>query len=325
MNGKSIFGAAFLVAILGFIVWYGMRGPGSAAGAADPAAAAAKTDGCPQGITKVKGTVGGEKSGLIKDPDVVAIWKDKYCLVLAADTLGSIDMVTVPSDGKDFLWPSSSIAADLYKDRHPNETVAMENVFASPIVVYAYDAVAQGLVAARMGEVRDGVYYVDFAKLSSAMREEKTWASIGLTQFGDKAKIKVSPTDPNVSASGSIFAGMLAVAYNGGDPPDAAAADLVLPDVKKYFARMGSMDPKTSALFQGMLDMGIGSRPMIVAYESLLVEFALANPDAQARIKSEIRTVYPLPTAWARHPIIPLTAAGKRFVDAAKDPDVQRI
>jgi hypothetical protein len=128
-----------------------------------------------------------------------------------------------------------------------------------------------------------------------------------------------------MSNSGNMFAGMLATVWNGGEAPDETALAAILPEVTQYFRRMGSMEPSSSDLFDNFLKQGAGARPIIVSYESQLIEFALMHPEYQQLLRQRIRTMYPQPTVWSEHPLIALTKNGKRLVAALKDPEIQKI
>src|SRR5712692_6818830 len=64
-----------------------------------------------------KGYVGGEKVGFLKDEEVQKILRDRYGLTLDYTRLGSIDMVRGSVTGQDFLWPSSQIALEIYRQK----------------------------------------------------------------------------------------------------------------------------------------------------------------------------------------------------------------
>src|SRR5205085_1523725 len=117
------------------------------------------------GGATAKGYVGGEKIGLLNDDAVKKILRDKYGVGLDYTRLGSIEMVRGSSTGQDFLWPSSQIALDLYKERGGKYSKA-EILFNSPMVLYSRRVVTDALIRAGIVRKSQDAYYIDdFPKL----------------------------------------------------------------------------------------------------------------------------------------------------------------
>jgi hypothetical protein len=266
--------------------------------------------------------VGGEKAKFLANPKVVARL-DALGVAVNASKAGSIEMATtLDVSAKDAIWPSNQVASEMFRKR--GTVLAEENVFNSPLVFYTYDVVADALIKLGIVEKRNESYYlVDYARLHDLIMTGKKWSEIGLPQL--YGKVSIFSTDPTRSNSGNMFAGYLANLLNGGEVAGPDALPRVLPKLKEYFGRMGFMEPSSADLFENFLKTGVGSKPIIVGYESQLVEFALANKDYQPLIRAKIRTVYPVPTLWSSHPVIALTPRGKRLIEAMKDPALQRL
>jgi hypothetical protein len=94
-----------------------------------------------------------------------------------------------------------------------------------------------------------------------------------------------------------------------------------------FFSKLGLLPDTTTLLFEQFLSLGIGAAPIIAAYESNLIEYSLnhTSPDAQAYVRDNVRTLYPTPTVWTSQPLIALTEGGQRFMNALRDPEIQRI
>ena len=101
-NKSRVIGLLILLAVIGIGAAYLLLGGGAA-----PAAAAA-----------LRGYVGGEKIGLLEDPEVQAILADDYGLTLDYAKAGSLDMVAADQTGRDFLFPSSQNALEYYQQIH---------------------------------------------------------------------------------------------------------------------------------------------------------------------------------------------------------------
>ena len=86
-NKSRVIGLLILLAVIGIGAAYLLLGGGAA-----PAAAAT-----------LRGYVGGEKIGLLEDPEVQAILADDYRLTLDYVKAGSLDMVAADQTGRDFL------------------------------------------------------------------------------------------------------------------------------------------------------------------------------------------------------------------------------
>ena len=266
--------------------------------------------------------VGGEKMLFIQNDQVIGLLKERYNLTVNATKAGSMEMVATANPGVDCLWPSNQVAAEVFQ-ANGGKALAKENIFSSPLVFYAWDEVADALVKSGYAAKRPDSYQIDFGKLSTALREGKSWGDIGLGQL--YGKVKVYTTDPTVSNSGNMFAGLLATVWNGGEVPDETSVNALLPDIKRYFQRMGSMERSSSDLFDNFLKQGAGARPIIVSYENQLVEFSLMHEESQQLLRDRIRTMYPQPTVWSEHPVIAITPKCKRLIAALKDPDIQKL
>lgn len=66
-------------------------------------------------VTEISGYVGGEKIGLLEDEEVQEILRDQYRLEMDYAKAGSIEMVTADASGRDYLFPSSQTALELYE------------------------------------------------------------------------------------------------------------------------------------------------------------------------------------------------------------------
>lgn len=99
----------------------------------------------------------------------------------------------------------------------------------------------------------------------------------------------------------------------------------LLPQLQSYFERMGHMEASSGDIFENFLKQGMGARPIIVGYENQMVEFLAANETYADMIRDKIRVIYPEPTIFASHPLISLTEACDRLVEALLDPDLQQV
>lgn len=308
-------GLALLVLVVLVVTAYQLHskraGPGGSSG--NPGGPAAT----------IKGSVGGEKVGLLQDEEVQKILRDRYGLTVDYTRAGSIDMVRGSVTGQDFLWPSSQIALEIYRDKGGKYSKA-EILFNSPMVLYSRQLVTGALIhAGIVQKVRETYYIVDFPKLVQMVSAGRQWKEIGLPQL--YGRMTVICTDPTRSNSGNMFAGLLADMLNGGEVVDEVSLKKVLPGVKRFFGRLGYMQQSSGDLFTQFLQQGVGSYPMIVGYEAQLVEFSIQNAQYRDLLRKEITTLYPRPTVWSSHPLIALTANGERLLTALQDRDVQRL
>lgn len=274
-----------------------------------------------QNYSEISGYVGGEKIGLLEDEEVSKLIKDRYKLTIDYSKAGSIDMITADRDGKNFLFPSSQTALEIYNENY-GKPVKSEIIFNTPIVLYTRKEISQALLSQKIAYKQGDVFYVDMKKLIECIESEKTWADIGLTQL--YGNISVGTTDPVKSNSGNMFAGIVANTLCGGTADEISIVP-VLPRLKQIYHKLGYMESSSSDLFDQFLKTGMGAKPLIAGYENQLLEFAMQSPDIWGQIKDDIVMLYPNPTVWSSHVYIALDEEGKAGIEALTDPDVQRL
>src|SRR5262249_14509310 len=272
----------------------------------------------------LKGYIGGEKTNLLKDPDVVKILQEKYGLTVTSDRRGSLDMVEDPKAAQqDFLWPSSEVALAFYKEsRKP--LAAYEILLNSPIILYSWATVTDALIRQGVVQKIGGAYYVvDFPKLIKLVNEGTQWKDIGLPQL--YGRINIYSTDPSLSNSGNMFAGLLANVLNSGQVVTDATLGHVLQTEKRFFDSQGFMEQSSDVIFRQFLNKGMGDKAIIVGYEAQLLEFSVEQGQNLSQRKEQVRMLYPRPTVWSSHPLLAINENGKRLIVALQDPDIQRI
>jgi hypothetical protein len=274
-------------------------------------------------VITLKGYVGGEKVGLLEDPDVQRILADKYGLKLDATKAGSFEMVDLANSSTDFLFPSSQTAVEYLKDKETIKAKRSEVVLSSPIVIYSWKDIADALVKQGIAKkINDAYFIVDMPKLVASMEAGKSWTDVGVPSL--YGKVKVVSTDPVKSNSGNQFAGLTANVM-AGDVVDDATLPKILPRLKKLFDRLGYLDSSSGDLFTQYLRLGEGANPMVASYENQLIEFAASDPNQWQSVKGRVAVLYPEPTVWSEHTVVALSAAAVPLVDAMKDPEIQKI
>ncbi len=265
---------------------------------------------------------GGEKTAFLENPRLKEILA-REGVTLSLQRAGSIEMATtLDVTGRDCVWPSSAVAADIAR-LSGKRPLAVETIFSSPIVLFAWDEVAEAMSAADLVAEREGFLYGDAVAVVGRIMEGARWREdFKLPIFGP---FRVLSTDPAISNSGNLWAGLLAIGMNGGEPPDPPRMRELAPAIKAYFDAMGYMETSSGPMFEGFLTQGMGARPLISGYENQLVEFVAQNASAADLIRSRIRVIYPEPTVYASHPMIAMTPACQRLIEILRGEEVQDI
>jgi hypothetical protein len=266
------------------------------------------------------GFAGGEKEGFLSNARVRSLLQRSYGLILDARRAGSVEMVREPAllnQKPQFLWPSSSVLVEVA--RSSGVKISRDQViFNSPIVLYSWDRIADGLVKGGFAQAAGGPRYtVDLLKMLKAVGAGDTWASMGVGDLFGRARI-VS-TDPNKSNSGFMFAG-LAASLLSGDVVTLDSLARVSDDVATVFRRMGFKPPSSGKLFDDYIAGGAGAEPLIVGYENQLVEWVIQDAERWKRVEDNAPSkpviLYPTPTAFSAHPLISVDPAADELIDA---------
>ena len=277
----------------------------------------------PEEIT-VSGYLGGEKEGLMQDEEVKKILKDKYGITVEYTKAGSIEMIEQDSSDKDYLFPSSQTALELFNQTKSDKLYKSEIVFNSPIVIYTWKPIAEALINNRIVEEKDNLHYIaDTSALIKLVTDKKKWSDIGVNDL--YGYVTIQSTDPNKSNSGNMFAGLVANIMNNETVVDSSTVDTILPNLKDFFGKIGYMEHSSGDLFEQYLKTGMGAKPMIAGYENQMIEFAIENPNDWNMVKEQVAVLYPEPTVWSSHPLIALNEKGAKLIEAMQDEEIQKI
>jgi hypothetical protein len=318
---RRFIGLLLLAIAIAAVAFYELRKKPGSGGTPATATTAGHRD-----LSTVKGFVGSEKIGFLEDPQVKQMLADRYGLAVDYTKRGSIEMATGDVAGMDFLWPSSQFAAEEFRKRRPagEREAKTDTIFNSPLVFYSWTLVTDALQHQNVLEKRGETYYLtDAPGLVKIILDGKKWKDIGAPQL--YGRVTIYSTDPTRSNSGTMFAGLLATLLNEGDVVDEHTVEKQLPALRQFFAKMGYMEASSGDLFKQFLNTGVGANPIIVGYENQMIEYTLDHQDQIPVLKQSVRVIYPQPTMWSSHPLISLSDAGRRLLEALKDRDIQRL
>jgi hypothetical protein len=285
------------------------------------------------GVVKITCLGGSEKEDFINDPDVKRILKDKYGIEVDFNASGSYKQVQIPAeelkaDMIDCLWPSSASAQAIFEGSGNSKAFGTDyeaaSVLQSPEVLYANKEAADGLQRAGIVQVRDNAYFiVDLRKLlDEYLLPGRSWTDLGVTL--PSGPVLINSSNPATSNSGMTLAQLeLATVASGNpyQPATVAQASAALGRVKALVEAQGLMRTGSDSAFEQWVIQQTGG--LLAGYENQLLQWITTR---NAGVVPEgIVTLYPEPTIFNDHPILALTPAGRKLIEAVEDDAVQDI
>ncbi len=271
---------------------------------------------------KIGGLLGGEKIGLYENDAFQKHIKKEYGLTMDYRKAGSFAMVQGPTDGYDYLFPSSQLALELFQSQN-KKFKEQDLVFNTPIVLYTRKPIVEVLKQQKIVREEEGIHYVDMKALAKFIEKDVQWKDIGLPDL--YGSVLVDTTDPNESNSGNMFLGLLANSLNNGEVVTRDRVGKLLPTIKSIYRHIGHMQSSSADMFNQFMKQGLGAYPIIAGYESQILEFSKQQKENYDMIKEELVVLYPSPTVWSSHVYIALTEKGRLGLKALKDKDTQTL
>ncbi len=272
----------------------------------------------------LRGLIGSEKEAFFADPRVVqALAKNGITVVV--EKAGSRSIANRFDASKyDFGFPSGAPAGAQL--RQQAKAASVYNPFYTPMVLASWRPIAEILVANKIAEKQGDIYYVvDLPALMALIDKGARWRDLKSSQaFATGKAVLVNSTDVRTSNSAAMYLALASyLANNQQIVQSQEDVDRVLPTVVPLFLRQGLQEQSSAGPFEDYLALGMGKAPLLLAYESQMIEFWLKNPD---KIKSDMVLLYPKPTVFSKHVLVPYTAAGSRLgVALDSDPALQAL
>ena len=272
----------------------------------------------------VRGLIGSEKEAFFADSRVKEALSHQH-LVVTVEKAGSRAIAhEFDPQHDDFGFPSGApAAAELRATARAPETFTP---FYTPIVIASWRPIARILAANHIVAERDHNYYiVDMPALLKLMQQHARWKDLpGSEAFSTNKAVLINSTDVRTSNSAAMYLSLASYMANGQSviqSENEVAA--VLPFMSELFLRQGFQEGSSAAPFEDYLALGMGKTPLLVAYESQLVAFWLAHPD---RLHNDMVMLYPVPTVFSKHVLVPFDEKGRRLGDALEhDPELQDL
>ncbi|WP_085995150.1 three-helix bundle dimerization domain-containing protein [Nocardia paucivorans] len=285
-----------------------------AAGAAVWAATRSEPDPAPAPVasatptpTLVSGVVGSEKIDFFTDPRVVDVF-DHYGLRVEVHPAGSREIATsVDLSAFAFAFPAGLPAAQRLKQKVGVGT--QYSPFHSPMAIATFGPIVDLLN--RAGAVKhDGpVPTLDIGAYLDMVARGTRWADLeGNTAYPVRKNILISTTDARTSNSAAMYVAAASYVLNENAVVRGTAAEQhVLPMLRRLFGAQGYTEDSSRGPFEEYLTVGMGAVPMVWIYEAQYVAATV-----QGRIRPDMVLLYPSPTVYSRHILVPLDPAGER-------------
>ena len=263
----------------------------------------------------VRGLIGSEKEAFFADPRVVQALAAQGITVTVEKAGSRAIAARYDASKYDFGFPSGAPAAVQLKAQA--KAAAVFNPFYTPMVFASWRPIAEILVANGIAERKGDIYYVvDLPALMALVEKGTRWRELKKSEaFATSKAVLINSTDVRTSNSAAMYLALASYIANDQQivqsPED---ADKVLPTVAPLFLRQGFQEQSSAGPFEDYLALGMCKTPILVTYESQLIEFWLKHPD---RIKpkdgNDMVLMYPKPTVFSKHVLVPYTPAGVRL------------
>ncbi len=278
----------------------------------------------------VRGLIGSEKEAFFADPRVQKALAAQG-ITVTVEKAGSRTIASrYDATTYDFGFPSGAPAAQALKQAAKAANVYTP--FYTPMVFASWRPIAEILVANGLAERKGDIYFLtDMPGLMALVEKGTRWRELKASQaFATGKSILVSSTDVRSSNSASMYLALASyLANNQQIVQSQEDVDRVLPSVAPLFLRQGFQEQSSAGPFEDYLALGMGKAPLLMAYESQMVEYLLKHPEktkSQGQADTEMVLIYPKPTVYSKHVLVPYTPAGARLGAALEtDPALQGL
>ncbi len=274
----------------------------------------------------VRGLIGSEKEAYFADPRVVKALAAQG-ITVSVEKAGSRAIAARYDASKyDFGFPSGAPAAAQLKAQA--KAAAVFNPFYTPMVFASWRPIAEILVANGIAERQGDVYYVvDLPALMALVDKGTRWRELKKSEaFATSKAVLVNSTDVRTSNSAAMYLALASYLANKQQIVQSQEdVDRVLPVVAPLFLRQGFQEQSSAGPFEDYLALGMGKAPLLMAYESQLIEFWLKHPDKfKSNDAGGMVVMYPKPTVYSKHVLVPYTPAGVRLGTVLENDPVLR-
>jgi hypothetical protein len=274
-------------------------------------------------VIELKGMIGSEKESFFLDPKVGEILLSKFGMRVKVEKVGSREIASRDLNGYDFGFPAGSPAAiALQKKAKARQTYS---TFFTPMAVASWVQLIPVLEKEGIVKRDNNAFYIaDMKRLLAMIQKGTRWAELkDNTVYATSKSILISSTDIRKSNSAAMYLALASyVANDNNVVDDADQVNKVLPLVTSLFLRQGLQESSSAGPFEDYTTMGIGKAPLVMIYESQFLEFQ----SKRAQPNKDMVLLYPQPTLYTKHILVPFTENGNKLGNAlATDSDLQKL
>ncbi len=283
-----------------------------------------QTQAARQQAVHATGLIGSEKEAFFQDARVQQVLA-RHGVTVTVQKAGSRSIAgSYDAKRYDFGFPSGAPAAMQLKTAANAANVYTP--FYTPIVFASWRPIADILIANGIARKQGDFYQVvDLPALLSLVEKGTRWRDLKQSDaFATGKAVLPASTDVRSSNSAAMYLALASYVANDQQVVQSQAdVDRVLPQVAPLFLRQGFQESSSAGPFEDYLALGMGKAPLLVAYESQMVEFWLKHPQ---RRNNDMVLLYPQPTLYSKHVVVPYTPAGERVGQLLEtDPELRTL
>lgn len=272
-------------------------------------------------VVELRGVVGSEKLGFFQDPEVIEALRAEGFAV-DVDAMGSRAMAGIAdASGIDFVFPANQQASQKFAESHP--TLGSDAIFYSPMAIATFPPILTVLERAGAATNTGDGWMIDAEKFVDLQRQGTRWRDLG-AEYPSPRAVYASTTDLRSSNSASLWAAILAWGVSGGRlPGNPVDGKAVGEEVSRLLLEQGYSESSSASPFNDYLSLGIGSKPMVVVYESQFLEQQLSD---ESRVTGDMVLAYPNPTIVSFHTFVALDEDATRLGEVLRtNSDIRRL
>ena len=193
------------------------------------------------------------------------------------------------------------------------------------MAIASWQPIADILAAQGIATDQGGYYLVDMDAFITLIENETRWEDLaGNDTYPVGKSILLTSTDIRTSNSAAMYLALASyVANNDNIVENLDEAQPLMPLLSDIFLKQGLRPDSSQEPFEDYLVKGMGHSPMVMIYEQQFIAQAAQNA---ASIQPNMVLMYPEPTVFTEHVLIPFTENGGKLGELLEtDPELQKL